>query len=54
MEYFFIEGVSSYEEGMIYMAETDESDHAMSPLQSAACTYRIADPVRVKRCPDYP
>ncbi len=29
-------------EGMIYMAETDESDNAMSPLQSAACTYRIA------------
>ena len=30
------------EEGMTYMAETDESDNAMSPLQSAACTYRIA------------
>ncbi len=30
------------EEGMAYMAETDESDNAMSPLQSAACTYRIA------------
>ena len=30
------------EEGMTYVAETDESDNAMSPLQSAACTYRIA------------
>ncbi len=30
------------EEGLTYMAETDESDNAMSPLQSAACTYRIA------------
>ena len=27
---------------MTYVAETDESDNAMSPLQSAACTYRIA------------
>ena len=27
---------------MTYMADTDESDHAMTPLQSAACTYRIA------------
>ena len=30
------------EEGMTYMAETDDTDNAMSPLQSAACTYRIA------------
>ena len=30
------------EEGMTYMADTDASDHAMTPLQSAACTYRIA------------
>ncbi len=30
------------EEGITYMAEADESDNAMSPLQSAACTYRIA------------
>ena len=30
------------EEGMTYIADTDASDHAMSPLQSAACTYRIA------------
>ena len=29
-------------EGMTYVAETDASDNAMSPLQSAACTYRIA------------
>ena len=29
------------EEGITYMAETDESDNAMSPLQSAVCTYRI-------------
>ncbi len=27
---------------MTYVAETDESDNPMSPLQSAACTYRIA------------
>ena len=27
---------------MTYMADTDESDNPMSPLQSAACTYRIA------------
>ena len=33
------------EEGMSYMAETEtetDTDTAMSPLQSAACTYRIA------------
>ena len=30
------------EQGMSYMAETDDRDNAMSPLQSAACTYRIA------------
>jgi hypothetical protein len=29
------------EQNMIYMAETD-TDTAMAPLQSAACTYRIA------------
>ena len=29
------------EQGVTYMAETD-SDSAMTPLQSAACTYRIA------------
>jgi hypothetical protein len=29
------------EQGMVYLAETDSSS-AMTPLQSAACTYRIA------------
>jgi hypothetical protein len=29
------------EQGMTYLAET-ETDTAMAPLQSAACTYRIA------------
>jgi hypothetical protein len=29
------------EQGMVYLAETDSST-AMAPLQSAACTYRIA------------
>ncbi|MCP5010153.1 MAG: IS91 family transposase, partial [Aestuariibacter sp.] len=29
------------EQGMTYMAEVD-MDSALSPLQSAACTYRIA------------
>ena len=31
------------QEGMtFYMAETDDTDSAMTPLQLAACTYRIA------------
>ena len=34
-------GLLIEEEGMMYMAETD-TDSAMTPLQSAACTYRIA------------
>ncbi len=29
------------EQGMVYLAETDAAT-AMAPLQSAACTYRIA------------
>ncbi|MCP4935283.1 MAG: hypothetical protein GY927_14025, partial [bacterium] len=35
-------GYLTEEEGMTYMAETDDPDSAMTPLQSAACTYRIA------------
>ena len=27
---------------MTYMTETDDTNSAMTPLQSAACTYRIA------------
>ena len=53
------QGTLIEEEGMSYLADT-EADHALTPLQAASCSYRIAlgprasaqRPIGVRRCAD--